>query len=191
MIARIGVLGVAIFSAREEVLTPPELHFVEVHGIRIRADQALHGFHGLIGAAEFVVRARHLIEDLVAVLITGVLGEQPIIESDRLERPRGICAGAYRVGRGGGVGACRNRGLRCRAPLEILIGFPQAGAGWAAAGSGLPVCVSSIALGCGAAISRGLVPVFIPNCFSSCRSARRRIASGVIVVSGVSSRKRR
>jgi len=31
----------------------------------------------------------------------------------------------------------------------------------------------------------------IPNCFSSCRSARRRIASGVIAASGASARKRR
>jgi hypothetical protein len=107
---RIGVLGVAIFSAREEVLAAPELHFVEVLGIRIRADQALHGFHGLFGAAEFVVRPRHLIEDLVAVLVTGVLGEQADHRGDRLEvdlwdrdrgrRCRGCCAGSL---------------LRCRA----------------------------------------------------------------------------
>ena len=33
--ARIGALGVAVASAREEVLAPPELHFVEVRGMRI------------------------------------------------------------------------------------------------------------------------------------------------------------
>src|SRR5207237_5790935 len=82
---RIGALGIAIFSAREEVLATPELHFVGVLGTRILADQALDGFHGLIGAAEFVIRPRHLIEDLVAVPVAGVLGEQPIVESDRLE----------------------------------------------------------------------------------------------------------
>src|SRR5882672_596412 len=36
--ARIGVLGVAVASAREEVLAPPELHFIEVRGMRIRPD---------------------------------------------------------------------------------------------------------------------------------------------------------
>src|SRR5260370_478176 len=36
--ARIGALGVAVASAREEVLAPPELHFVEVRGVRIRVD---------------------------------------------------------------------------------------------------------------------------------------------------------
>src|SRR5712692_880235 len=36
--ARIGALGVAVASAREEVLAPPKLHFVKVRGMRIRAD---------------------------------------------------------------------------------------------------------------------------------------------------------
>ena len=36
--ARIGALGVAEASAREEVLAAPELHFVEVRGVRIRAN---------------------------------------------------------------------------------------------------------------------------------------------------------
>src|SRR6266436_1094640 len=36
--ARISALGVTVASAREEVLAPPELHFVEVGGMRIRAD---------------------------------------------------------------------------------------------------------------------------------------------------------
>src|SRR2546429_6044796 len=58
--ARIGALGVAEASAREEVLAPPELHFVEVRGMRIRTNQALHCRDGLFGAAEFVVRPRHL-----------------------------------------------------------------------------------------------------------------------------------
>src|SRR5215467_6305243 len=40
--ARIRALGVAVASACEEVLAPPELHFVEVRGMRIRADQAFH-----------------------------------------------------------------------------------------------------------------------------------------------------
>src|SRR5437879_6969123 len=128
--ARIGASGGAVALAREEVRAPPELHFVEVRGMRIRADQALHCLDGLFGAAELVVRPRHLIEDLVAVLVTGVLGEQPIVESDRLKWTVGICASPHRVRRGGAVVTARqDSGLRCRAPLEILIGFRQTSAG--------------------------------------------------------------
>ena len=127
---RIGALGVEVASAREEVLAPPELHFVVVLGMRIRAYQALHRFHGLIGAAEFVVRPRLLIEDLVSVLVIRVLGQQPVIESDRLEGTRGSCISAHRPRRrGASVAARQDPALRGRAPLEILIGFPQAGAG--------------------------------------------------------------
>src|SRR2546429_3936792 len=79
---------------------------------------------GLFGAAEFVVRPRHLIEDLVAVLVTGVFGEQPIVKSNCLEWTFGICASAHRVRRGSAsVTDCQDSGLRGRAPLEILIGF--------------------------------------------------------------------
>src|SRR3979411_2489463 len=92
---RKGVLGLPEFSAREEVLAPPELHFVEVHGIRIGAYHALHGFHGLFSATEFVIRSRHLVEDLVAILILWVLLEQLFIERDRLERTFGSCVIAY------------------------------------------------------------------------------------------------
>src|SRR5499425_710217 len=128
--ARIRALGVAVASACEEVLAPPELHFVEVRGMRIRADQALHCLDGLFRAAELVVRPRHLIEDLVAVVVTGVLAEQPIVESDRLEWTVGICASAHRVRRrGAGVTTRQDSGLRCCAPLEILIGFVQTHAG--------------------------------------------------------------
>src|SRR5258708_25446947 len=94
--------------------------------MRIRADYTLHGLDGLVGSAELVVRPRHLIEDLVAVLVTGVLGEQPIVERDRLEWTFGICAGAYRVSRrSAGVAARQDFGLRGRASLEILVGFSQ------------------------------------------------------------------
>src|SRR5947209_14196842 len=116
--------------AREEVLAPPELHFVEVLGMRIRADQALHGRDGLFGAAELVVRPRFLVEDLVSLLVIRILVQQPVIESDRLEWTVGICASAHRVRRrGAGVTARKDSGLRCRAPLEILIGFLQTCAG--------------------------------------------------------------
>src|SRR5260370_6620683 len=94
--------------------------------MRIRADYTLHGLDGLVGAAELVVRPRHLIEDLVAVLVTGVRGEQPMVESDGVEWTFGICAGAHRVSRrSAGVAARQDSGLRGRASLEILVGFPQ------------------------------------------------------------------
>src|SRR5437867_12140977 len=98
--ARISAFRVAVAPAREEVLAPPELHFVAVGGMWIRANQAHHALDNLFGAAELVVRPRHLIEDLVAVLVTGVFGEQPVIESDRLQWTFGICARAHRVRRG-------------------------------------------------------------------------------------------
>src|SRR5260370_37129268 len=105
----------------------------------IRASQTLHRLDGLVGAPELVVRPRHLIEDLVAVLVTGVLVEQPIVESDRLEGTLGICASAYRIRRRGtDVTARQDSGLRCRAPLEILIGFVQWRAGSGRIGSACP-----------------------------------------------------
>src|SRR5215475_4311675 len=73
--ARISALCVAVVPTREEVLAAPELHFVEVRGMRIGANQALHRIDGLFGSAELVVRPRHLIENLVAVLVTGILVE--------------------------------------------------------------------------------------------------------------------
>src|SRR6266567_1944398 len=127
---RIGVLGIAVFSARKEVLTPTELHLVVVLGMRIRADQLLHGFHGLISAAEFVVGSRHLIENLIAVLVTGILGEQPLIESDCLDGTFGSSLSAHHPRQGSvGVAACENGAFRCCAPLKLPIGFPRAGAG--------------------------------------------------------------
>src|SRR5262249_47736111 len=47
--SRIGGLGVAEASAGEEVFAPPELHFVEVLGMRILADQAFHGRDSFFG----------------------------------------------------------------------------------------------------------------------------------------------
>ncbi len=127
---RIGSLGIAIFSAGEEVLAPPELHFGGMLGMWIRPDQALHGGHGLFGPAQLLVRPRHLIEDLVAVLVTWIVLEQPFIEGDRLERTRRIHVNAHRVrGRGAGVAARPSPAVRGRALLEILIGFPRGGAG--------------------------------------------------------------
>ena len=95
-------------------------------GIRIFADQLLHGRDGIFGATEFVVRPRLLIEDLVSVLVIRVLGEDSVIESDCLEWPLGICAPEQSIGwRGIGVAARRDRACGGRAPLEILIGFPS------------------------------------------------------------------
>src|SRR5258707_15005207 len=98
-----------------KVLPPPELHFVEVLGMRVRADQALHGFDGLFGAAELVVRPRLLIEDLVALFVVRVLGQQPVVEGDRLERTRGIGVRPH--------SSSRVPALRGRPQLEILFGL--------------------------------------------------------------------
>src|SRR5207302_5155215 len=127
---RKGVLGVPEFSAREEVLAPPELHFVEVYGIRIRANHELHGLHGLFRATEFVIRSRHLVEDLVAILILWVLLEQLFIERDRLKRTFGSCVSAWHFCRhSASIAARRDPALRSCAPLKFLIGFtaPRAG----------------------------------------------------------------
>ncbi len=98
--------------------------------MRIRADQLLHGFHGLISAAEFVVGSRHLIENLIAVLVTGILGEQPLIESDCLDGTFGSSISAHHPRQGSvGVAAWENGAFRCCAPLKLPIGFPRAGAG--------------------------------------------------------------
>src|SRR5262249_35961055 len=121
--------GIAIFSAREEVLTPPELHLVVVLGTGIRAYQALHGCHGLIGAAEFVVGPRHLIEDLVFVLVIRVLGQQLVIERDRLEWALGICARGQSVFWRGSGGTRQDAAVGGGATLEILMRFPRTGTG--------------------------------------------------------------
>src|SRR6185312_1881355 len=119
---------VAKFSARKEVLTPPELHLIEVNGIRIRAYGALHGFHGLIGTAEFVVCSGHLIKNLGTVLVIRVLGEQLFIVSNRFEWALGSCVSSWHVRRcGGTIVACRNLALRSDALLEFLIRFAMTG----------------------------------------------------------------
>src|SRR5260370_34831291 len=102
-------LGAMEWPRREEALAPHELHFVEVLGMRILADQALHGRDGLFGAAELVVRPRFLIEDLVSLLITRILVQQPVIESDGLEGTVGISAHPVRR-RGCGVTASQESG---------------------------------------------------------------------------------
>src|SRR5258707_12477121 len=49
-----------------------------------------------------------------------------MVERDRLEWTLGICSGRYRViRRSAGVAARQDFGLRGRASLEILVGFPQ------------------------------------------------------------------
>src|SRR5262249_41186028 len=119
-----GVLGVAQFSARKEVLTAPELHLVVVLGVRIRADQLLHGFHGVISAAQFLVCPCHLIENLIAVLVTGILGEQPLINCDCLRGTFGSSITTWRPQKGiVGVGAREEWVFSGCAPLEFLIGF--------------------------------------------------------------------
>jgi hypothetical protein len=98
--------------------------------MRIRPDQALHRRHGLFGAAKLVVRPRHLVQDLVAVLVARIVLEELFIKGDRLERTRRIrAAGQHSRPRGVGAVARRYPVLRGRALLEVLIGFARCGAG--------------------------------------------------------------
>src|SRR5262249_35828170 len=65
-----------------------------------------------------------LIEDLVAVLVIRILGQDSVIESDCLEWTLGICASEQSIGgRSISVAARRNRARGSRAALEIFIGF--------------------------------------------------------------------
>src|SRR6185437_5656326 len=92
-----------------------------------RLYRALHCFHGFFGATQFVIRSRHLLEDLIAILILWVLLEQFFIESDCLKRAFGSCVSARHFRRRSGAGAaCRNLALRSRALFEFLIGFATA-----------------------------------------------------------------
>src|SRR6476469_10093690 len=98
-----------------------------MHRVRIGLDRALHGFHGLFRAAEFVIRSRHLIEDLVAILILWVLLEQLFIERDCFKRTFGSCVSSWHFRRrGASIAACRDLILRSCAPLKLLIRFPTA-----------------------------------------------------------------
>ena len=92
---RIGVVRVAVASAGEEILCPSELHFLVVFGIRVRLDQAVHRFEGLVGEAEFIVSARFLIENFVSVLVIRILREQPVIESNRFDWTVGAVKAAW------------------------------------------------------------------------------------------------
>jgi len=96
--------------------------------MRVRADQALHRLDRFFGAAELVIGPRLLIEHLVAVLVIRVLGEQFVVQSDCLERPRGIPVGGQRTGLQLACRAVRRDFvLRRRAALKILFGLPSAG----------------------------------------------------------------
>ena len=80
------VLSVDIFLADEEVLATAEVHFVHVARMRVFTHQAIHDFHGLVRFANLIVRARHLVQDLVVALVVRVGFENFLVGRDRLPR---------------------------------------------------------------------------------------------------------
>ena len=128
---RVGLLGVEVLLAREEVLAAPELHLVDVLRVRIRGDQALHHRDRLVGAPELVVRARLLVEHLIVVRVVGVGREDLVVERDRLERTRRRSGRLLRAGQleRDAPSRGRARGRAGRAPLERLLGLAGLRAG--------------------------------------------------------------
>ncbi len=112
---RVGRFGLAEFPAREVELATPVLHLVVVSRMRIRGDEALHRLHGFFGPPQLVVRARLLVQHLVVVLVGRILGEQPVVQRDGLER-----GGRVRRLRTGRRRQARRRG---RARFELLLGL--------------------------------------------------------------------
>ncbi len=68
----VGALRIEVFLAHEVVFAAPEVHLVDVLRIGILGDQAVHDLHGLVGLADLVVGARHLVEHLVVALVIRV-----------------------------------------------------------------------------------------------------------------------
>ena len=119
--ALVGVLGVEVFLAHEEVFAAPELDFVGVSRARILPGHPVHHLHRLVDLAELLVGARHLVQDLVVTLIQRVFLEQLLVEDDRLGRV-GVMQVGCALGRRHRLGGDRRLdlvGLR-RALLEIL-----------------------------------------------------------------------
>ena len=82
----VGLLGVEIAAAREEVLGAAELHLVDMTRVRIQSDQLLGHGDRLVRTPELVVRARLLVEHPVVVLVARVGRKDAVVELDRLER---------------------------------------------------------------------------------------------------------
>ena len=82
---RIRALRVPIFPRNEEMLGAAELHLVSEARVRILAAQLLHDFQRRLGLPELVIGARLLIEHLIAEGVLGVLGQELVVQLDRLQ----------------------------------------------------------------------------------------------------------
>ena len=126
---RVGILGVTVFLAGEEVFGAAELDFIDVAGARIRGDELLHDFHGFSRAPEFVIRAGLLVQHLVAIGVVRILFEQRVVQFDGFERTRflEIAANTFRHVESR-RGLFRNAGLLGHRTLfECALGFRHCG----------------------------------------------------------------
>jgi hypothetical protein len=119
----VGLLGVQVLPAHEEVLPAPELHLVDVAGMGVAGDQLLDHPDGLVVASELVEGAGLLVEDLVVVLVVRVGGQDLVVELDGLlgTRPLDVLAG--REVEVVAAGLLGDLGLLGGAPLELAVGF--------------------------------------------------------------------
>ena len=82
----VRALRVHVFLAHEVVLAAAEVHLVDVPGVGILGDQAIHDLHGFVGLPDLVVGARHLVQDLVVALVIRVGLEDLAIRLDGFAR---------------------------------------------------------------------------------------------------------
>ena len=128
----VGLFGIDVFLAGEEILATPELHLVEILRARVVLDDPRHDGHRFLDAAQLFVGARHVVQHLVVAIVVRVFRQQFLVQLDRLlsvgvlqvggrtiRRDHGRLAGGRRDLLAGG-GAF----LECR----IRFGFSAAGA---------------------------------------------------------------
>jgi hypothetical protein len=153
---------------------------------RVLRDQLVDHDDRLVDASELVECARLLVEHLIVVRIVRILGEDLVVELDRLERTLGrlLLPGSAAAGALFG----QRDDLAGRALLERLVGLGGLLAAFRLRVGARAFSSAGSLAGSGAAISWIFPSPRIPYSFSSLRSARRRIASGVSDDSGASSR---
>ena len=115
----VGRFCVRVLAPHEEVLAAAEIHFVDVFRLRVLGDQPVDDVLRVVGRAELVVSARHLVQHLVVALVPRVVVEDLLVRLDRLQRPAQIDVGAFRQLRlievvGAAMETARSRALRKR-----------------------------------------------------------------------------
>jgi hypothetical protein len=86
--ALVGCFRIEITLAGKEVFGPPELHLIEVAGMREIAHQQVHDRHGLFDLPQFLIATAQLVQDPVVPLVTRELVQQLFIQRYRLPSPR-------------------------------------------------------------------------------------------------------